>query len=200
MKKFLLSLLLIGGSVLAINSPTVTTQQPRFAPDTDFKAAFNKLQGVPAASKYQLGTVLAEAHNTLTCVYDFATQGGAIGNINLLSTDLKTPCTLPGKAVVRGGFIDVTTSPTSGGSATIAFSTGQAAADLKTATAIGSLTAGQYVMIPLVQTIGSYIKLTTANSVVNGVSVNAYQPYVTVATAALTAGHFRVFLDYARSE
>ncbi len=201
MKKILLALALLGGSLFATtNSPVVGAAAARIAPDPDFQYAFDHLQGVPAARKYKLGTILWEAHNTLICVYDFATQGGAIGNINLLAEDLKTPCALPGKAVVRNGFIDVTTSPTSGGSATIALSTGQTAADLKSATGYGSLTSGQYAVIPVVGTVSTYIKLTTANTVVNGVYANVYQPYATIATAALTAGHFRLFIDYMRSE
>lgn len=199
MKNIFLALLLLSGSAFAINSPTLNTAQPQLSPGPDFQYTFDHLTSLPSARKYRLGTVLWEAYNTLICVYDFATQGGAIGNINLLAEDLKTPCTLPGKAVIRNGMVDVTTAPTSGGSATLALSSGQTAADLMTATAKASFT-GQLLLIPVFATVANYIKLTTANSVVNGVNVNAYQPYLTVATAALTAGHFRVFIDYVRGE
>jgi hypothetical protein len=202
MKNIFLSVLFLLFSVSAfgIVSPTLNTAQPRLSPDPDFKYAFDNLQGVPAARKYKLGTVLWQAHNTAVCVYDFATQGGAIGNINLLNEDLKTPCTLPGKAVVRNGFIDTNTAVTSGGSATISLSTGQAAADLLAATGKASFSTGELAIIPVVGTVSTYIKLTTANSIVSGVNLYPYQVYATVAVAALTAGHFRLFIDYARGE
>lgn len=168
-------------------------------PNHDFGILFNRLPGEPLARKYQLGTKLREMHNTAICVYDYATSGGAVGNINLLSTDLVTPCKIPGKAVIRGGFIDVTTAPTSSSSATIAFSSGKTASDLHGA--IGyALYANQLLVSPVFATVSTYIKLPNANSIVNGVTVNAYQPIITIGTAALTAGHIRLFIDYEMSE
>jgi len=175
-------------------------------PNPDFQHTFNHLQGVPEARKWSLGTVLRQAHNTAVCVYDFATQGGAIGNIKLLGTDLVTPCLLPGKAVIRGGFVDWTTTLTSGGSATVSISSGQAVADLKAAQAYTALspqttfnsTSNSLIPTPGTQT--TYVKITAANSIVGGVNTNPSQPYITVATAALTAGHARVFIDYSVSE
>lgn len=168
-------------------------------PNPNFGYSFNRLSGIPVAGQYQFGTKLREMHNTAICVYDFAKLGGATGTIGLKSTDLVTPCRIPGKSVIRNGFIDVTTSPLSTG-AYLSVSSGASAGDLKAATLYSSLTSGRYAVIPVFATVGTYIKLTNANSIVNGVSVNAYQPTVTIATATLTAGHFRVFIDYALSE
>jgi hypothetical protein len=198
MRIFLLALLFCGQLFAA--APVVGAAQLQLGPGPDVENAFNKLQGVPAARKYALGTILRQAYNTLVCVYDFATQGGAISTIGLLSTDLRTACTIPGKSVIRNGFVDVTTSPTSGGSPTIAIGSGAATNDLLAATAIGSFGAGQYLLIPRYATVGTFIKLSTANVVTNGVNTNAYQPTMTIATATLTAGHFRVFIDYSLSE
>lgn len=169
-------------------------------PNPDFGFLFDRLPGQPLARKYNLGTKIREAHNTAICVYDYATSGGALGNIRLLSTDLKTPCLLPGKAIVVNALMDVTTAYDSTGSATVSVSTGQVTADLKTATAKGSFTAGQYIGIPVFATANTWLKLTGANSIVNGVSVNHYQPYITVAASILAAGHMRLFLDYRLSE
>lgn len=171
-----------------------------YTPSPDYGNAFNKLQGVPAASKYQLGTELRESHNVAICVYDFATQGGAISTIKLLSSDLKTTCSIPGKSVIRNAYLDVTTALTSGGSATISFSSGQTAADLKAATLYSSYTNQQAMTSPQFATVASYIKITTANTIVSGLNVNAVQPSITIAAATITAGHFRLFLDYSLSE
>jgi hypothetical protein len=171
-----------------------------YTPSPDYGTAFNKLQGVPAASKYQLGTELRESHNVAICVYDFATQGGATGTINLLSSDLKTTCSIPGKAVIRNAYLDVTTALVSAGSTTISFSSGKTAADLKAATLYSSLTGILAMTSPQFATVATYIKITTANAISGGLSVNASTPSITLAAAALTAGHFRLFLDYNLSE
>jgi len=201
MKKiFLLLLLLSGGLFAANNTPTLNFAQPRFAPDPDFQYTFDHLSSIPAARKYRLGTVLWEAHNTIVCQWDFANQGGAVGTHNMVAEDGVTPCTVPGKAIIRNGFLDVTTSITGGGSATLAVSSGQTAADLLAATLVTSLSSGRYATIPVFGTVSSYVKISTADSVVNGVNLNPVQPYVTVGTANLTAGHFRLFIDYVRGE
>ncbi|MEV7611318.1 hypothetical protein AB0N61_17670, partial [Microbacterium sp. NPDC089320] len=47
--------------------------------------------------------------------YDFAVDGGAVGDIDLT----KSPV-IPAGAVILGGFVEVDTAVTSGGSATVA--------------------------------------------------------------------------------
>lgn len=119
-----------------------------------------------------LGSNVREAR----AVYDFAANGGAVGDIVLSSQ-------LPPGAVILTGFVDVLTAPTSGGAATVALKV-EGAADILAATAIGSLTLGRKSIIP------------------NGAGVNAVKTTVarnitvTVATAALTAGRFVVSLWY----
>lgn len=120
------------------------------------------------------------------CSYNFATQGGAVGAISLLDEDGRA-CTLPNKAIIRDALLDVVTAPTSGGSATIAFGSGQATNDLKAATAIASLT-GLVAGVP-VGTAATAIKLTADRS-----------PTLTVAVAALTAGKINVLIQYQISE
>jgi hypothetical protein len=196
--RLLLAFLLTCGTLFAA-APTVTTAQPQFGPGPDVQTSFDKVSGFPTAVKYKLGTLLQQSYNTLYCVYDFATQGGAVGTVNLLSTDLKTPCTLPGKSVVRNGFLDVSTALVSAGAGTMSVGTGASTTDLLAATGVASLT-GQVLLVPRYATVGTFIKLSTANAVVNGVNRNAYQPTVSIASAAFTAGHFRVFIDYVLGE
>lgn len=116
---------------------------------------------------------------TVKATYDFTVHGGVIGDNTL---DLK----LPDNAIVYGGLIDVVTAPTSGGSATVALKI-EGAADLLAATAIASVT-GQLDTVPD-GTATNAVKLTEERTLT-----------MTVATAALTAGKFNIFLNYFISE
>jgi hypothetical protein len=140
---------------------------------------WNRFLG-PTAFATLLGTKLRQAHNTAVGILDFALVGGAVG-------DHETGITLPNKAIVRRVFFDTLVQPTSGGSATIAFKV-QSAADLRAATAIASWTVGLAQGIPD-GSVANMIKLTAERKV-----------YATVATAALTGGKIKVFVDYVVSE
>jgi hypothetical protein len=132
--------------------------------------------GSPVIANSGLG-ILGNAKMT----YDFAVDGGAVSTI----TPTNSP-TIPNKAIILGGTIDITTTLTSGGSATIALglgSGGQAAA-LKAALAVASWGAGQLAIIP-VFTAATYYKATAAAKL-----------SLTIATAALTAGKFDVNVAY----
>lgn len=121
---------------------------------------------------------------TLQAEYDFAVDGGAVSDITLrsLAGDIQGN-TLPSGAVITGGYLDIETAVTSGGSATVALKA-EGAADLLAATAPASLTTGRKDIIPD-STGSATVKTTAVRSVV-----------ATVATAALTAGKFRVVLFY----
>lgn len=113
--------------------------------------------------------------------YDFAVDGGAVSTI-----DLTTGTQIPANAAIMGGFIEVDTALTSGGSATVAL-TVEGAADILAATAFGSSpwsTTGRKSVIP-VFTGATVVKTTAARKV-----------QATVAVAALTAGAFDVVLFY----
>jgi hypothetical protein len=113
--------------------------------------------------------------------YDFAVDGGAIGDI-----DLTRVASVPANAVVVGGFLEVDTVPTSGGAATIAIKV-EGAADTVAAAAISGApwsTTGRKSVIP-VFTGATSLKTTAARKV-----------QATVAVAALTAGAFDVVLAY----
>lgn len=130
----------------------------------------------PAANLGGLGLI-----GVAKMTYDFATDGGVQG----LITPANSP-TLPIKSIILGGTIDITTTLTSGGSATIALGTsaGSSAAALKAATAVATWAAGQLAMVPLF-TAATYLKLTAAGRLT-----------LTVATADLTAGKFDVQVVY----
>ena len=148
-------------------------------------------RGTPAQVKAQLGSqVTVWKKHVLKASYDFAKQGGAIGAISLLGEN-GLAAELPGKAIVTGCFIDVLTSPTSSGLATIALGTGQSTTDLKAATAIASYT-GIVACVP-VGTAVTAVKLTQAKSAV-------VVPKATVAAFALTAGKFNVLIEYLLSD
>jgi hypothetical protein len=117
-------------------------------------------------------------------VYDFGTDGGAVGTITLRSTPTDMAGnTVPAGAVVLGGYIDV--------SVAVASATGTVALTLESAGDIfaavsptATLTVGRKSIVPAF-TGASTIKTTVARSVA-----------MTVATAAVTAGQFTVTLFY----
>lgn len=113
--------------------------------------------------------------------YDFAVDGGAVGDI-----DLTYDTQIPANAIILGGFVEVDTVPTSGGSATVAVKV-EGAADIVAAAAISGApwsTTGRKSVVP-VFTGASTVKTTTARKI-----------QATVATAALTAGVFDVVLFF----
>jgi hypothetical protein len=113
--------------------------------------------------------------------YDFAVDGGAVGDI-----DLTLDAQIPANAIVLGGFVEVDTAPTSGGAGTVAVKV-EGAADIVAAAAVSGApwsTTGRKSVIP-VFTGTTTVKTTTARKI-----------QATVATAALTAGVFDVVLFF----
>ena len=115
--------------------------------------------------------------------YDFAVDGGAVGTIPLMGQTA-----IPSGATIIGGFVDITTQVTSGGSATLALQV-NAANDISTAVAVASWTAGVKNVLPA-PTTGAI----TASTAVR--TTAARDISLVVATAALTAGVFYVVLYY----
>jgi hypothetical protein len=113
--------------------------------------------------------------------YDFAVDGGAVGDI-----DLTTSAAVPANAIVLGGFVEVDTALTSGGAATVAVKV-EGAGDIVAAAAVSGApwsTTGRKDIVP--DFTGSAMVKTTAARTVQA----------TVGTAALTAGAFDVVLFY----
>jgi len=127
----------------------------------------------PIPSRMQLDTVGGIAKAT----FDLSEHGGAVGSIPI---ELE----LPAGAIIHRGFVDVVTAPTSGGSATIALNfIGSGTQAILSATAIASVTG---VLALTANTTPVKVVSTTGKAKLN----------VTVATAALTAGKFNVYLQY----
>jgi hypothetical protein len=133
--------------------------------------------GTGGASGGGLGSV-----GNAKMTYDFATDGGAIATI----TPSNSP-TLPAGAIILGGVIDITTTLTSGGAATIALGLGSGAqvASLKGATAVASYTAGTTLVLLPIFTSATYVKVAAATRLT-----------LTVAAFALTAGRLNVNVAY----
>lgn len=117
--------------------------------------------------------------------YSFAVDGGAVSTITLRGGG-SAGNGIPSGSVILGGYIEVDTAVTSGGAATISVGS-EGAADLLAAAAISGApwsTTGRKSVIP-VFTGASSVKTTAARSIT-----------ITIATAALTAGVFRVVVFY----
>lgn len=185
---FLTGLLIIFAT--ALPGPAFAATDAKWA-DTEF--SFNHGSGF---QNYLLGTkIVRDSVHVLIVQYDFAKLGGAVGVVNLRYPSTAgvpggaASAILPKNAVITGCIIDVLTAPTSGSSATIAIGTGQAANDLKTATAYGSYS-GLVACVP-VETAASAIKLTADRT-----------PTLTIAgiAAPLTAGKINVLIKYMLSD
>lgn len=117
--------------------------------------------------------------------YSFAVDGGAVSTITLRSGN-SAGNTIPSGAVILGGYLEVDTAVTSGGAATVSVGS-EGAADLVAAAAVSGApwsTTGRKSIVP-VFTGASAVKTTAARSLT-----------ITIATAALTAGVFRVVVFY----
>lgn len=113
--------------------------------------------------------------------YDFAVDGGAAGTLTLRGDN-----SIPAGSVIMGGYLEVLTAVTSGGAATIGVSS-EGASDLVAAAAVSGApwsTTGRKSLIP-VFTGATTVKTTVARSLA-----------IVIATAALTAGKFRVVVFY----
>ena len=158
---------------------------------TDKKYKLNKYMGA-VGSQVQLGTLIDEGGqkglvkdghqplNLLVATYDFSTMGGATGSSIHLGQSL------PSGAVITKSFIDVITAP-AGTGASLVVSTGEAYGDVKALTEIPDFTGS----LDGVSTgAASLFKPVTAE---RGI-------YVDVIQANLTAGKFKVYLQYVMSE
>lgn len=115
-----------------------------------------------------------------TWEYDFAKDGGAIGDIAMRGPKL------PVGAIVLGAYIDVETAPLSADAATIALKiTG--AADVLVATAIATFALDALLIgVPDLATVADAIRVATA---AKGVTMS-------IADFALTAGKFNVSCQF----
>jgi len=113
--------------------------------------------------------------------YSFAVDGGAIG----LIVPVNSP-TLPNKAIIMGGVIDISTTVTgAGASISLGTSAGSSNVALLAATAIASWGAGAVLAMIPIFTAATYLKLTAAGKLT-----------LTVSAGALTAGIFDVQVVY----
>ena len=119
--------------------------------------------------------------------YDFAVDGGAVSTITLRSAGGSSlGGIIPNGSIITGGFVEVDTAVTSGGAATVAVSI-EGAGDLVAAAAVSGApwpTTGRKSIIPA-GTGATSVKTSAQRSLT-----------ITVATAALTAGKFRVVVFY----
>lgn len=117
-------------------------------------------------------------------IYDFAVDGGAVSTIALMGATR-----IPSGATILGGWIEVHTTLTSGGAATIAVQV-EAAGDIVPAVAVASWTAGRKKIVPAMDTSAALAAATDVRTTA------ARDISAVIAAAALTAGKFSVVLIY----
>jgi len=145
-------------------------------------------------AKAQLGTHINEKKvHILRGQWDYSVAGGASGSISLKDVDGKA-AVLPDNAIISDCVIDVLTAPvSSGGYPTVAFSTGQVAADLKAASILSAYS-GLVACIP-VGSAATSIKLTADRTPTIAITTVS-----TTATHSLTAGKINVMIQYILGE
>lgn len=135
------------------------------------------------------GDLIGAKVGVLVAKFSFAKQGGAVGDISLL-TDLNSPTSyakLPANAIIKQVTIDILTAMASaGGAGTIALKA-VGAGDLLAAVDADTLS-GLVAGIP-VGSAATAIKLTAEKTI-----------KATVAVEALTAGKFNAIIEYYISE
>jgi hypothetical protein len=135
------------------------------------------------AQKVGLGDLIHQNKSAVLAIWNFAVQGGAIGDITLVDSDGNN-VVLPNKAVVTNVLVDTITGVTSGGAGTIALKA-NAAGDLLGTTAKTSVAAAGLVAGIPVGTAATAVKMTADRTL-----------KMTVATAALTAGKIAFLVEY----
>jgi len=119
--------------------------------------------------------------------YDFAVDGGLVSTIALRGGGA-IGSTIPTGSIIVSGYVDILTTCTSGGAATIA-AQAEAANDILSAVAVASWTAGVKNILPA-PTSGAL----TASTGVK--TTAARQISIVIGAFALTAGKFRIVLVY----
>lgn len=166
MKKLILAILLLPVMAMA----TITAEE---------EFALNRLSGV--AKKYSLGTLLGKTQGMVVGKYDFAVQGGAVSDINLLRdlNDSASTVVLPDNAIVTQVWTDSLTAAAGGSVAVKA----NATADLVAAVAASALT-GIQAGVPT-GSAATMVKMTAERTV-----------KLSITNAVVTAGKFNVYIGY----
>lgn len=147
-----------------------------------------------------LGDEVSETLNYKRFVYDFTVLGGAISTITLLDEQGAT-AQLPLASVIMSVMVDVITTPTSAGSATVSLGC-NSTTDLLAATAKASIT-GLLACVP-VMTAATAVKVVAGSGTAGNLQRRNFSTVTqlitaSVAVAALTAGKFYVHTVFARS-
>lgn len=129
-----------------------------------------------------IGQELHKLKNVVKLTYDFASDGGAIGSVNL-KDEFGKAWTFPVGSIITRAFLDVITPCTTGASGTLALKV-NGTGDILAATAAASVT-GLMDGVP-VNTAATAIKVVTS----------AKPLVATIATGALTAGKAYIFVEY----
>lgn len=133
-----------------------------------------------------LGNIIQNQMGVVVGEYDFARDGGAaLAVIPLKDINTGMPISLPVGTLVCKTWIDVQTPCVGAGS--IALSTGETAADILAATAAASITG---VMAGVSTGTAATMKKITST---------AKTPIATLSVGTISAGKFRVYLEFVRS-
>ncbi len=173
MKKFLVlaTVALFATSAFAVNNDTSP-----FQPEVIQR--FKKDEATLATNTSQIATLQGGLPQIAVADYDFAVNGGAISTINL-------GVTLPAKALVKQVWFYVVTTPTSGGTPGVTLFC-EDAGNLLASTDVTTWSTGN---IKAGAATGTAATMVAAIAAQCNISLG-------IATATLTAGKFRAYIEY----
>ncbi len=168
------------------------------------EAIRDELNQTPYGEHVQLGTQLqSKKVHILQALYDFNRQGGALGTLNLLDAKDLKKAVIPAGAIIKGCAIHVLTPPTSAGSSTLRFSTGDKQDDLKGTTAKASLaTSDGLLACDVTSSVATWKKIPGftdqySPSYTFGYGfTREYTPTLTIGAFALDGGKLNVWIEY----
>lgn len=137
------------------------------------------MANAPGTNKISAGGQYMGGRKVARALYEFALDGGAVGDITLRGDSL------PSGAIILDAFLHVDTAVTSGGAGTVAIKV-EGAADINAADAVSGA--------PWSTTGAKRCDFTATTAPVK--TTAARNIVATVATAALTAGKFSVVIEY----
>jgi hypothetical protein len=149
--------------------------------NTETKYALDRMNST--AIKYALGTKLHQAKNNVCGIYDFTTQGGATGALNVKDEDGNN-VVLPAGAIITNVIAHAAVAVTTSASGTISLGA-NTTTDLQGATAAATLSLNALVAGVPVGTAATSVRCTAERTI-----------QVTIATGALTAGKVYYFIEY----
>jgi hypothetical protein len=161
------------------------------------EAIRDELNATPYGEHVQLGTQLqSKKEHVLQAYYDFNRQGGAVGTIDLLDAKDMKKAVIPAGAILTGCLIHVLTAPTSSGSTTLGFSTGDRLEDIKDNTAKATFDTPDTLVGCDIAGLSTALKMPGYTDGYSSGYTKDYTPTMKINVSGLDGGKLSVWITY----